>query len=210
MQAWRPYAGRVRVAKIVDGKATPLIDATFATVFRDSGGAPLMFMRAHSSAGTDVMIFDRHTLAPYAMIRQCGSMRIQGTAIDGFQCRAPGDKPTPIHVKLKTPAFLGNTADLVVEVLPRRTDVVYRVVLWQGSDSIETHLYRTTGREDVRVGGTLYRRAWVVDDYIAGRKGLASRMWLIDEPPYMVRWIFYNAPAAGSDIQAEQSVTHVP
>ncbi len=213
MHAWRPYAGRVRVAKITAGRVTPLVDATFTTVFRDSAGVPLMFMSSNSGGATGVTVLDRRTLAPYAIIQQCGTMRFQGTSIDGSQCQS-GGASTPIHVKLETPAFFGNAADLVVEVLPRRTNVVYRMVLWQGNDSTETHLYRTTGREHVRVGGTLYRRAWVVDDYVAGSTGgsnrLASRMWIIDAPPYMVRWVFYNTPAPGSEVRAEQSVTHLP
>ena len=208
MRAWRPYTGHVQIAKITNGKVTPLLDARFVTVFRDSAGAPLMFMHSSTGPHTSGFVFDRHTLAPWAVIQPCGVTRFHGTTIDGSQCQ--GDKPVPIHVNLKTAAFIGDAADLVVEALPRRTDVVYRVVVWKGNDSTETHLYRTTGREDVHVGGRLYRRAWVVDDYLAGTTAPSSRLWLIDKPPYMVRWVFYNAPAAGSEIRADQSARTTP
>ena len=33
---------------------------------------------------------------------------------------------------------------------------------------------------------------------------LVSRLWLIDRPPYMLRWEFYDAPEAGSRIVASQ------
>jgi hypothetical protein len=188
MHAWRPYRGRMEVVQITDGKVTPVFQAALNTVFRDSAGEPLMYMRSWSnipgSSDSGLLVFNRQTLAP----RQVDSL----------------------HVHQRTPAFLAGAADLVVEVLPRRTDVVYRVALWQpGSDSTEIHLYRTTGREDVRVHGTLYH-AWVVEDRLARTHALASRLWIIKEPPYMVRLLAFNVPKAGSEVRVEQQLTPGP
>lgn len=96
-----------------------------------------------------------------------------------------------------TSAFYGPTADVVVEFLPRRLNVVYRVRLrpQEGSATIETHLYETRGRE---------HGVWVVDDHNAETGKLASRLWVIDRPPYMLRWTFYDAPSAGQVITARQ------
>lgn len=93
-------------------------------------------------------------------------------------------------------AFFGPAADIVVEFLPRRLGVVYRVRLWfPGAPSDETHLYETRERKgDV----------WIVEDRRAGTDKVASRLWLIDRPPYMLRWTFYNAPDSGSVVHASQ------
>jgi hypothetical protein len=109
----------------------------------------------------------------------------------------------------KTPhdpdAFYGPTADIVVEFLPRRLGVVYRARLWSdGQETSEVHLYETTGREDIQVFGKRYRNVWVVDDWKAATRTLASRLWLIDRPPYMLRWEFYDAPEVGSRVIASQ------
>jgi hypothetical protein len=95
-----------------------------------------------------------------------------------------------------TSAFYAPAADILVEFLPRRLDVVYRVRLrGGGSPAIETHLYQTRRRE---------HGVWVVDDYNAATGKLASRLWLVDKPPYMLRWTFFDAPTAGSVIHARQ------
>jgi hypothetical protein len=100
-----------------------------------------------------------------------------------------GGNTQPINVTLPQPSFLGSLADLVAEVLPRRLGTVYRLHLWQpgGGPSAVTHLYETTGREDVEVLGVKYPQAWVVVDKGADGTEL-GRMWLVDAPPYVVRW----------------------
>ncbi len=93
----------------------------------------------------------------------------------------------------------------MVEFLPRRLGVVYRARLWSdGQGSGETHLYETKRREDIEVFGKQYRDVWVVDDRDATTRRLASRLWLIDRPPYMLRWEFYDQPEAGSRVVASQ------
>jgi hypothetical protein len=102
-------------------------------------------------------------------------------------------------------AFHGPTADIMIEFLPRRVGAVYRARLWfDGQGTSEAHLYETTGREDIQVFGKRYRDVWVVDDWKAATRTLASRLWLIDQPPYMLRWEFYDAPEVGSRIIASQ------
>ena len=97
-----------------------------------------------------------------------------------------------------TTAFYGPMADILVEFLPRRLNVVYRVRLrFDGATALETHLYETRVRAD---------GVWVVEDHDAATGRLASRLWLIDKPPYMLRWYFYDAPKAGSVIHARQTL----
>ena len=101
-----------------------------------------------------------------------------------------------------TSAFDGPTADVLVEFLPRRRDVVYRVRLrFDPAAAPAVHLYQTCGQE---------RGLWVVEDHDAATGKLASRLWLTDKPPYMIRWTFYDAPKPGSEVHATQALDTKP
>jgi hypothetical protein len=65
----------------------------------------------------------------------------------------------------------------------------------------EPHLYQTCGDE---------HGLWVVEDHNAATGKLMSRLWLIDKPPYMIRWTFYDAPKPGSQIHASQALDTEP
>jgi hypothetical protein len=85
--------------------------------------------------------------------------------------------------------------------------VVYRVQLWlPGAAAPETHLYETVSRGPVEAFGRQYDSAWVVEDRRADSGKLASRMWLIPDPPYMVRWVFFDAPGAGARVEVSQEL----
>jgi hypothetical protein len=101
-----------------------------------------------------------------------------------------------------TSAFNGSTADIVVEFLPRRLGVVYRVRLrFDPNAAPDVHLYQTCGQEN---------GMWVVEDHSAASGKLASRLWLVDKPPYMIRWMFYDAPKPGSEVHAHQALAARP
>ena len=112
---------------------------------------------------------------------------MHGATVQGQ--RSQGGNSQPIDVQLPAPAFFAPWSDFVVEHLPHREHVVYRVHLWQpGAPTTQVHLYQMRGREDVEVFGKTYKQAWVLEDRNADGSQLLGRMWLIDGPPSLVRW----------------------
>jgi len=186
---WRlahPYSSRFEAWRHSAHDSALLFSGTNVVTHRDSTGTPQFQIAADASElgadgrmsrSTSIMTFDQRTFALHA----------------------------PPSARRDARAFYGPTADLVVEFLPRRLRVAYRTQLWF-SDSlpIETHFYETKGREDIDVFGKRYRRVWIVEDSKSPTAQVASRLWLIDEPPYMLRWVFYNAPSAGDSIVVQQ------
>jgi hypothetical protein len=194
-QPARPYASRFRAVEIAGHDSTLLFAMTNEVSHFDSGGVPLVRVVAagKEADGSGALkpahgafLLNRLTLAFYA---------------------ATGDGAPPASAYPASPAFYGPAADIPVEFLPRRLGVVYRLRLWlPGVAAAETHLYQTVGRERVEAFGRQYDSAWVVEDRRAGSGELASRMWLIGEPPYMVRWVLLNAPTAGARVEVSQEL----
>lgn len=173
----RPYRSQFHVWQVTGHDSTLLADGSNTITHRDTAGMSQMLMYSDANErgpdgkmahGTDTMTFDLHTLA----------------------FRGPPASPRSAS------AFFGPTADVVVEFLPRRPGVVYRLRLWfPGASSDETHLYETRGHD---------HDVWMVEDRQASTGKVASRLWLVDRPPYMLRWTFYDAPASGNEIHASQ------
>jgi hypothetical protein len=176
---WRlaqPYASRFEAWRYAGRDSTKLFSGRNIVTHRDIDGRAELMVAIEPDA-PDTMRFDLHTLA------------FLGAA-------------DPPH---DPQAFHGPTADIMVEFLPRRLGVVYRARLWfPGQSTSETHWYETKHRQDIEVFGKQYRDVWVVDDRNAATRKLASRLWVIDRPPYMLRWEFYDAPDAGSRVVASQ------
>jgi hypothetical protein len=172
----RPYTSRFEGWRHSDRDSTKLFAGENVVTQRDVGGRAELIVATEPDS-PDTMRFDIHTLA------------FLGAA------KTPHDPD----------AFHGPTSDIMIEFLPRRLGVVYRARLWyDGQGQSETHLYETKGREDIQVFGKQYRNVWVVDDWKAATRKLTSRLWLIDQPPYMLRWEFFDAPEVGSRIVASQ------
>jgi hypothetical protein len=172
----RPYASRFEAWRFSGGDSARLFAGRNVVTHRDIDGRAALVVAADGDS-RDTMQFDLHTLAFL------------------------GPTKTP-HAP---DAFHASTSDIMVEFLPRRLGVVYRARLWsEGQPSSETHLYETQRREDIVVFAKRYHDVWVVDDRNATTRKLVSRLWLIDRPPYMLRWEFYDAPEAGSRIVASQ------
>jgi hypothetical protein len=172
----RPYSSRFEAWRYSGRDSAKLFSGRNIVTHRDVGGRAELLVAIEADS-PDTMRFDLHTLA------------FLGAA------KTPHDPD----------AFHGPTADIMVEFLPRRLGVVYRARLWfDGQQGSETHLYETKGREDIQVFGKQYRHVWAVDDWKAATHKLASRLWLIDQPPYMLRWEFYDAPEIGSRVVASQ------
>jgi hypothetical protein len=64
------------------------------------------------------------------------------------------------------------------------------------------HMRLGSGHRDQRLAGQPSHQACSARK--AGTRALASRLWLIDQPPYMLRWEFYDAPEIGSRVIASQ------
>jgi hypothetical protein len=108
-----------------------------------------------------------------------------------------------IDLTLPAPAFLAGLHDLVVESLPLRPGVVYRVPIWRpGQDAAESRLYQLVRREDVEVLGTTHRQAAVVEERAAPDGALRGTLWLVDRPPFLVRWILMLPD--GSTVRLDQ------
>jgi hypothetical protein len=175
-QLERPYASRFEGWRFSGRDSARLFAGRNFVTHRDINGRATLVVAVEGDS-RDTMQFDLHTLAFLG----------------------------PTQTPHDPDAFQGSTSDIMVEFLPRRLGVVYRARLWsEGQRSSETHLYETKRREDVVVFAKRYPDAWVVDDRNATTRTLVSRLWLIDQPPYMLRWEFYDAPNAGSRIIASQ------
>jgi hypothetical protein len=203
------------------GPGTSVLDEsnTDETTYRDSAGIQLMVVSAHihhpssaTPAATEerTVVMNRHTLAVYSIEDHDGnngtSLTVDGATIHG-QVSQDG-KTRAINIKLPTPGFIGNFSDILAESLPRRAGVVYRAPMWNGPSS-ETHLFETHGREDVDVLGKHYQQAWVVEDHKADGT-LAGRLWLLERPPYLVRWILFDVPTAGTNLYVDEELINMP
>ncbi len=168
-----------RSSRVANGVTTAGADASWAFSFHDSAGVSYLHVESGTAGQvTTVFNFDRKTLALATL---------------------NGAVP-----QLPAPAFLGGMADLLVESLPRRIGVVYRANIWRrGMTTTEAHLFETTGREDIEVLGTRHT-AWVIEERSADGARLLGRLWTIDGPPYLVRWMIFNPD--GSATQLDQEV----
>jgi len=173
--------------------------------FVDSGARPLLIARpqpengAASDGTRPAFVLDRRTLALLQVQDQstgAPSLRVDGRTVRGAVRGPQGTRP--IDATLSADAYFGPLADLVVESLPLRLGTTYRVPLWElPSASVATHLYTVARREDVTVLGRQWRGAWVVEDHDAETKADRGTLWLVDGPPYVVRWVI-NLPDGGA------------
>lgn len=201
----RAHVVHAEQLRLSGDSAVSMAAMTWTIASRDSAGVRLRTVhgegdspRPDGSIGHPSIDYtlDLGTLAPRTFnVHQRGggpgpvlSLTFDGASVRGD--RSTGGSAQPVDVTLPRAAFLASLADLVAEALPRRTGSVYRVLMWQpGMGEPVTHLYQTLGREDVDVLGVTYRGAWIVVD--KGTDGAElGRMWMVDHPPYMVRWNF--------------------
>jgi hypothetical protein len=214
----RPFATHLKIYGIANGTETLQQEATNTISLGDSAGRRLIVVTSAANSmtpsgqmsTTTQFAFDRGSLALVSMHvaspRGEASIRADGLTIEVSPPGPPGRQP--IVLKLTRPAFYADWSDFIVEELPRHVGVVYRVPLWRPrmqptgiSLAEETHLYTIAGHEDVDVIGKSYKQAWVVEDRVAGQSAPAGRMWIIDGPPKLVRWITHgpNGPESRID-----------
>lgn len=207
-----PGTTRAFQSRTLDGQTSTIPPFLWRFTFIDSGG-PLML--AHSDpeqpgaaprGPSMTYVFDRRTVALRAIRNDADGkplVTFDGAHIVG-QLMGPGGA-MPIDVTLSSAAFFKPLADLVVESLPAKPGVVYRVPLWSPPGStIETHLYEAVRREDVTVLGKTYSKANVIEDRSADGKTLYGTLWIVDGEPHLVRWLI-NMPN-GATINLDQEV----
>ena len=179
----------------------------------DSAGIANGVLRIHSefeslpgAAGppgrrVEDLTVDRATLAPIAIHRESVtgppmkiSIAFDGTRVRGQ--RAMGGQEQPIALELTEPSFLASGIDYVIERLPMREGVVYRIPVFQpGAPASERRLYRVVDKEALDVLGAHYAEAWRVEEHAADGRQLGT-MWIVKgEPSYLVRWDFAVGPA---------------
>ena len=207
-----PGVTRAVQSRTMDGQTSAVPPILWKFTFIDSG-APLLLVHSDpEQAGAPgrgpsvTYVFDRKTVAVRAIRNDADGkpmLTFDGAHIAG-QVMGPNG-PAPLDVTLSSAAFFKPLADLVVESLPAKQGVVYRVPLWSPPGStIETHLYEAVRREDITVLGKTYKQANVIEDRSADGKMLYGTLWVVDGEPHLVRWII-NMPN-GATINLDQEV----
>jgi hypothetical protein len=207
-----PGATRAVQSRTMDGQTSAVPPILWKFTFIDSG-VPLLLVHsdpeqaeAPSRGPSVTYVFDRKTVALRAIRNDADGkpmLTFDGAHITG-QLMGPNG-PTPLDVTLSSAAFFKPLADLVVESLPAKQGVVYRVPLWSPPGStIETHLYEAVRREDITVLGKTYKQANVIEDRSVDGKMLYGTLWVVDGEPHLVRWII-NMPN-GATINLDQEV----
>jgi hypothetical protein len=206
------HVARAKIFRVTGTTAALLDSAQWTFAAGDSAGRAVR--RVHSEGGQQTLdvTLDRKSLALYGLhMTTPGAAGGPTATLTGSDGRIAGElsigASQPMRVQLPEAAFFGNLADLLVEALPRNVGVTYRAPVWQiGTPSGVAHRYRTIGREDVSVLGHAYPQAWVVEDRSDDGVKLLGRMWLIDGPPYVVRWDLIGATPDGSTIRVDQEL----
>lgn len=207
-----PGVTRTHQSRTVDGQTSSLPPILWKFTFTDSAGPTLLVHSdpeqpsAPPSRGPSVTyVFDRKTLALRTIRNDADGkpmLSFDGAHIVG-QMMSPGG-PMPIDVTLSSAAFFKPLADLVVESLPAKTGVVYRVPLWSPPGaSVETHLYEAVRREDINVLGKTYKQAKVIEDRSADGKTLLGTLWVVDTAPHLVRWVIHMPNNATINLDQE-------
>jgi hypothetical protein len=209
-----PSTSRTAQFRIANGQTTPMPVVLWKFAFSDTGGRPLVHVRSEPeqpSAGPPgappvYVVLDRKTLALRGLHMGAApgphaDLTVVGNTIKG-EMPGPGRLDT-VNITLPNPPFYGPLIDLVFESLPHKPGVVYRVPMWRpGAPGNEVRLYETVRREDVDVLGATHRQAAVIEERSADGSKLLSTAWLIDKPPFLVRWNI-NRPD-GSTLRMDQ------
>jgi hypothetical protein len=217
------FTTHLQVFRIVEGASTLMQEARNTISFGDSAGRAVTYVVSNGEASGPAgkrtiaahFTFDRRTLELLATSLPSPNGPID-VAVDGATLRVhmPGASSSA-EIPLSQRAFYGQWSDYIVEELPMREGVAYRVPLWQPTlgpngpgATVTQHLYVVRGREDVEVFGKTHRKAWVVDDRSADGSKLLGTMWIVDGPPKLVRWTI-NADD-GSTVRIDQELVARP
>jgi hypothetical protein len=206
------HSTRIVGTRVTADSSTRMQTMTTRLTLGDSAGFPAGVLRIHAEfealPGTggppgkriEDLTVDRRTLAPYAIRREAlgGPSQRMSVAFNGRSVRgsrAAGGQEQPFTLELSEPAFYGAGIDYVIERLPLRADVVYRIPVYQpGTPASERRLYRVVGKEALDVMGTHHPEAWRVEEHAADGRQLGT-MWIVKgEPSYLVRWDFIMSP----------------
>jgi hypothetical protein len=208
-----PSTSRTAQFRIANGQETAMPIVLWKFAFTDTGGRALLHVRSEPELPSAPMggppmyvILDRKTLALRAIHSGAApgphaDIEVAGNTVKGVMS-GPGRTDT-LNVTLPNPPFFGPLIDLVFESLPHRPGTVYRVPMWRpGAQGNEVRLYETVRRDDVEVLGTKHAQATVMEERSQDGARLLSTAWLIDKPPFLVRW-HINRPD-GTSLRMDQ------
>lgn len=203
---------RTLQSRTAGGQTSTLPPILWKFTFVDSAGPILLVHSDPEQPGTMpnrgpsmTYVFNRKTLALRAIRNDEDGKPM--LSFDGAHIVGQMPSPNglmPIDVTLSSAAFFRPLSDLVIESLPAKPGVVYRVPLWAPPGAtVETHLYENVRREDITVLGKTYKQAKVVEDRSADGKTLLGTLWLIDAAPHLVRWVI-NMPNNNGVVTLDQ------
>lgn len=221
MTSFIDHGTRVVGTRLSGDSSVHAMEMTTRLTLGDSAGIAGGVLRIHSEADalaglqppghrTEDVTLDRKTLAPYAVHRASegngphATLAFNGTQVRGV--RAMGGPEQPVSVDLTERAFYGPGVDYVLERLPLRAGVVYRIPIFNpGPGTAERRLYPVVGTEAVDVMGSHHAKAWRVDELAADGRRLGT-LWIVKgEPSYLVRWDIAMQPSG--TFRLEQQLT---
>jgi len=209
-----PSTSRAAQFTIANGQTTPMPVVLWKFAFSDTGGKALLHVRSEPEQPSAAprggppmyVILDRKTLALRGLHMGAApgphaDIEVVGNTVRG-EMAMPGRTDT-LNLTLPNPPFYAPLIDLVFESLPHTPGTVYRIPMWRpGAPGNDVRLYETVRREDVEVLGTTHRRATVMEERSQDGGRLLSTAWLIDKPPFLVRW-HINRPD-GTSLRLDQ------
>jgi hypothetical protein len=138
--------------------------------------------------------FDARTLALYGYHLRSGNGTHIQLAIDGVRVRGtrrtPADSaPRSVDITLPRAGFVSGASDLIPQAVEGglREELVITAPIWSPqAGTVELQMWSVRRRTTVEFDGR-QAPAWEVEHYSADR-ALLGTIWLVDDPPYMVRW----------------------
>ncbi len=193
---YRPHVARVVRSVTRAGRITEQATFTNDLSIAQRDGSPVIVIRTQADSGVPdptwglETVLDRRTMAlrHWAMhsARRSITLDVDGAHLTGSATR-PDSGSSPIDLTLAEPAYLDGVLDATIGAVSLRPGLVLRVPTF-GIEAANRRTtwrsFRVAGRDTVSIGG---RRvpAWIVE----GDAPTHDRIWLVDEPPYMTRWM---------------------
>lgn len=112
--------------------------------------------------------------------------KFEGTRIVGNLKNAVKNTEQKLDEDLGLMTTIGGIEDVVVGALPLKVGYSAKIPVYQlGQNGVQWKTYLVTGTKKVTISGQEVN-AWVVEEQGKSK----NTMWLVDQPPYMVKWEF--------------------
>ncbi|MEO7454909.1 MAG: hypothetical protein ABIY52_01510 [Gemmatimonadaceae bacterium] len=206
-----PHLARVKQSISRNGQEGQSFSFTNDLTLATRDGRPVIRIESRAQPGSPdptwhlETVMDRRTTE--LLFREARSARQQVTfAVDAGHVhgQAKIDRDTAaqaIDFQLDVPAFLDAVMDGTLGAIHFRQGLVVRIPTFGAAPAARTPKWReftVTGRDTVAVG-TRRVPAWVVEERGTPR----SRIWFIDEPPYVPLWLTYLPDGAIARLEQE-------